>query len=92
LTAGKPLSCYYHYNVNDHGKQIYNIYHRHPDKAERPGFRKILLGLLEKEEMVLNIPSDMVTSSQEAVLGAPLEAGFNLYPQLQSVYCDYAQP
>ena len=66
--------------------------YRHPDKVQRPGFRKILLALLEKEEMVLSIPSDKVTSSQAAVLGAPLESGFNLYPQLQSVYCDYAQP
>ena len=78
-------------------KYNYNLHycyfnHRHPDKVQRPGFRKILLALLEKEETVLHIPNDMVTNSQTAVLGAPLEAGFNLYPQLQSVYCDYAQP
>ena len=67
------------------------ILYRHPTTAHRPGFRSILLTLMEKEETVLNVPSDAGSEQLAAVLGAPLEAGFNMYSQLQTVYCaDYA--
>ena len=53
---------------------------------ERPGFRDILLSLLEDEQTVLSIPKDIGSNSLAAVLGAPLEAGFNMYTELQTMY------
>ena len=53
----------------------------------RPGFRDILLSLLEDEEEILRMPRDAVGSnSLVAVLGASLDAGFNLYTELQTKY------
>ena len=42
--------------------------------------------LLEKEEVVLSIPSDLGGSSLAAVLGAPVEAGLDMYNELQTKY------
>ena len=56
---------------------------------QRPGFRNILLALLEDEEQVLNIPSrDVGSNSMAVVLGAPLDSAFNMYPELQTKYYD----
>ena len=60
--------------------------HRHPSREKRPRFRNILMILLEKEEVILSIPSDLGGSSQAAVLGAPVEAGFDMYAELQTKY------
>ena len=46
----------------------------------------MLLALLENETTVLTIPRDVGSNSLAAVLGAPLEAGFNMYIQLQTAY------
>lgn len=62
--------------------------HRHPLTTERPGFRPILLSLLAKEDVVLAIPSDMISNNLAVLLGAPLEAGIDMYPELQTMYCD----
>ncbi len=56
----------------------------------RPGFRDIVLMLVGSEEMVLSIPEeDSSTNPLAGVLGAPLEAGENMYSQLQNRYVDY---
>ena len=60
--------------------------HRNPTPTHRPGFRKILLSLLEDEESVLCIPPGIEGDSLAAVLGGPLDAGFNMYTELQSKY------
>ena len=59
---------------------------RNPTPTHRPGFRKILLSLLEDEESVLCIPSDIDEDSLAAILGGPLDAGFNMYTELQTKY------
>ena len=59
---------------------------RNPSAGERPGFRDILLSLLEDEQTVLRIPKDIGSNSLAAVLGAPLDAGFSMYIELQTLY------
>ena len=54
---------------------------------ERPGFRDILLSLLESKSVVLRVPpEDADSHPQAAVLGAPLEAGHGMYTALQNIY------
>ena len=58
----------------------------------RPSFRDIMLTLVGSEEMVLNIPEeDSSTNPLAGVLGAPLEAGENMYSELQRRYINYQQ-
>ena len=60
---------------------------RHPRSSSRPNPRDIVLALMENEETVLRIPSDDAgTHSMAATLGAPLEAGDNMYHDLQGIY------
>ena len=60
---------------------------RHRDTASRPAFRDILLILLGNEADILEIPSDALSSHRQAgVLGAPLEAGEDMYRELQGKY------
>ena len=55
--------------------------------SERPGFRDMLLSLLENKSVVLRVPPEEATSHpQAAVLGAPLEAGEGMYTTLQNIY------
>ena len=59
--------------------------------SQRPSFRDIVLILVGSEEMVLNIPEeDSSTNPLAGVLGAPLEAGENMYSDLQRRYVDYS--
>ena len=61
--------------------------HRNPEASLRPGFRDLLLALLENEEAVLTIPEDaLATHAQAGVLGAPLEAGVDMYHAAQQAY------
>ena len=63
---------------------------RHPESSQRLVFRDVVLTLVGSEKMVLNIPEeDSCTNPLAGVLGAPLEAGENMYSQLQSRYIDY---
>ena len=65
--------------------------YRHPETVLRPAFRDILLTLVGSEVVVLNIPEeDSSTNPLAGVLGAPLEAGENMYSELQRRYVDYA--
>ena len=50
-------------------------------------FRDVVLTLVGGEKMVLSIPEeDSSTNPLAGVLGAPLEAGENMYSQLQRRY------
>ena len=60
---------------------------RNPEASLRPGFRDLLFALLDNEEAVLTIPDDALeTHAQAGVLGAPLEAGMNMYYAMQQAY------
>ena len=60
---------------------------RNPTAMQRPGFRNILLALLEDEEQTLSIPPrDVGSNSLAVVLGAPLDGAFNMYTELQTKY------
>ena len=57
------------------------------EPQERPGFRDMLLSLLESKSVVLRVPPEEAGSHpQAAVLGAPLEAGHGMYTALQNIY------
>ena len=60
---------------------------RHPDAHSRLHFRAIHLSLSQSEDEVLKIPTDALqTHPQAGVLGAPLEAGQDMYADLQKTY------
>ncbi len=64
---------------------------RHPDTKFRPSFRDIVIALNGSIVNVLSIPEeDSSTHPLARVLGATLEAGENMYIQLQIRYHDYA--
>ena len=55
--------------------------------AQRPSFRDLLLALLDDTKVVLSItPEALDTHSHAGVLGSPLEAGENMYRDLQDRY------
>ncbi len=60
---------------------------RAPEANQRPHFRDILLLILENEEVVLDIPQDVISCDPQAVtLGASLHLGLNLYKDIQNCY------
>ncbi len=64
-----------------------NIFFRHPDKSSRPSFTEVLEALSEPEtDLLCWSVEDTAVQPQAAVLGAPLEAGVDLYPELQRTY------
>jgi ephrin-B len=57
------------------------------DKSGRPQFREIVQTLSQSEDELLFIPEEVTRGHPQAsILGAPLEAGRDLYPQLQNTY------
>ena len=57
--------------------------------AQRPSFRELLLTLLGNKTIILSIPRDALnTHNLAGVLGSPLEAGGNMYRDLQNKYCN----
>ena len=48
----------------------------------RPGFRDVLLGLMQNEEEVLSVNDRQCPNA----LGAPLDEGEKLYIELQNMY------
>ena len=61
--------------------------HRHPSAASRPKYQGILTSLLEDPKKVLHIPQcDASSHSLACLLGSPLAAGLNMYPDLQDTY------
>ena len=60
---------------------------RHPHSSLRPGFKDVLLQLMEPESIVLAIPDkDLTTHQLAGVLGAPVSAGERMYKDLQWKY------
>ena len=63
--------------------------HRHADASVRPTFSAIVKMLSHSDAHLLQWGErDMRTHPQAASLGAPLEAGDELYPDLQDCYMD----
>ena len=60
---------------------------RNKDNHNRPQFRDIHLSLSQNDEHVLKIPDEALqTHPQAGILGAPLEAGENMYINIQKTY------
>ena len=69
-----------------HYSGILTMVHRHPDPHLRPSFDDVIM-ILGDDSTILNIPEDALTSHPQAgVLGAPLEAGHNMYYSMQKTY------
>ena len=63
------------------------LHYRNPVATNRPGFREVLLSLLGNPEEMTSIPLEALdTHPLAGVLGSPLEAGENMYLDLQSQY------
>ena len=63
------------------------IINRHPVAGARPKYRDILTSLLQEEKRVLDIPiEDASTHPEACLLGAPMEAGKDMYLGLQHCY------
>ena len=63
-----------------------NCTYRAKIARRRPTFRDLLLALVENETVVLHIPPEAMNSHPQAgVLGAPLEAGENMYKDTQGL-------
>ena len=68
---------------------FYNYYShcRHPDQSSRPTFIHLLKTLTRSPGQLLSWSHEDTWGVAEAiVLGAPLQAGKKLYPDLQDVY------
>ena len=62
-------------------------YFRNADKSSRPDFAELVHALSSPTTDLLSwSEEDMRVHPQAAVLGAPLEAGIDLYPELQRTY------
>ena len=60
---------------------------RHPQASSRPTFSQLLQALCQPETELLSwSEEDLRVHPQAAVLGAPLEASKDLYPELQEIY------
>ena len=60
---------------------------RHPSSSDRPKFREMVLILISNEGEVLHVPQEALDTHRMAgELGAPLEAGEDMYPDLQMTY------
>ena len=65
----------------------YHLQFRHPETSSRPTFTQLLQALSSTITKLLSwSEEDMRVHPQAAVLGAPLEAGKDLYPELQGTY------
>ena len=63
------------------------VLYRNSDKSARPQFREIVQTLSQSEDELLFIPEEVTRGHPQAsILGAPLEAGRDLYTQLQNAY------
>ena len=64
------------------------MYYRNPTASNRPNFTEILTSTLrDRQEVVLSIPNrDCATHEKASLLGAGLEAGLEMYKDLQNIY------
>ena len=66
---------------------LWHYYSRHPQASSRPTFSQLLQALCQPEAELLGwSEEDTSVHLQAVVLGAPLEAGKDLYPELQEIY------
>ena len=74
-----------HFTVSSRGHDISVTYCRYPLTGSRPGFRELVIVLTGNRLDVLSIPQEALHSHQLAgVLGSALEAGENMYLDLQN--------
>ena len=60
---------------------------RHPQASSRPTFSQLLQALCQPDTELLSwSEEDVRVHPQAGMLGAPLEAGKDLYPELQQIY------
>ena len=72
---------------------VYGSLYRNPSPSARPTFKDILCVLISDEETLLTMPyEDAATHSEACCLGAPLIAGYKMYPDLQTRYLSMAMP
>ena len=63
------------------------LLHRHPDAKGRPSFRELVLALTGDKGQVLLVPQmDGEIHPLARALGAPIEAGKDMYKDLQNKY------
>ena len=63
------------------------LHYRNADKPSRPDFAELVHAVSSPVTDLLSwSEEDMRVHPQAAVLGAPLEAGKDLYPELQGTY------
>lgn len=68
------------------------IPYRHPTANNRPSFGEIITSTLKDKQEVLTIPTkDQDTHEQANLLGASLEAGLDMYKDLQNTYLKQKQ-
>lgn len=66
---------------------MFLLCYRHPDTVSRPTFSELNQALSQPESELLGwSEEDMSVHPQAAVLGAPLEAGKDLYRELQEMH------
>ena len=66
---------------------LFILHGRHPETASRPSFPQVVETLSEPDfELLSWKEEDLTVHPHAAVLGAPLEAGNELYPELQKAY------
>ena len=79
------MCCFSHYYTLNSLPHPCN--YRHPGKSQRPTFAHVVEALSEPEFDLLNwSEEDSKVHPQATVLGASLEAGKDLYPELQEIY------
>lgn len=62
-------------------------FYRNPVPSRRPAFRQLTISLSGTKDKLLFIPSDVLSTHKLAgVLGSPLEAGKQMYADLQNQY------
>lgn len=60
---------------------------RNPDPSKRTPFKELIFELLQPEDIILQVPeTDMNTHKLAGIIGGPLEAGENMYQELQTKY------
>ena len=66
---------------------------RNPVAGGRPAFRQIVISLSGTKDKLLSIPQEAFnTHNLAGVLGSPLEAGKQMYADLQNQYLNNSNP
>ncbi len=66
---------------------MYHYLYRHPVPGRRPNFNEIMLSMIRSDEDILLLPEEAISTHPNAsLLGADLQAGVNMYRDLQDTY------